>query len=347
MTTLSISLAILLTFALLILLIPLATKNKRNKGRLTKLTFITIALFVPIFSMTGYFILGTPGFAEQTTQQDAPAVITLVDKLEKKLEKNPNDVNGWLLLGRSLMVSEDYDKAIIAFEKAMALEPNNLAAILPLTDALAVKQAGNLSGRPLQLLHKAYQIDPDNQMTLWLLSLAEKQLGNMEKAKKYLQRLYPLLHDQPEDQKSIAKLLKSLGEPIDDTDSSSETQLTVENEQQIQNNQQNSDQQITLNLEIDNEIQKKINNANVFIYVKQPQGMPMPIAAKRYQGNKLPKKIILTKADELMPSRTLNQFPELVIGVKISQGDASSSELLFQKELKIPNPSSTNLIIKF
>ena len=122
-----------------------------------------------------------------------PKQVTLVEKLEQKLQKNPKDLNGWLLLGRSYMVTKEYPKAIRAFEKAYVLDSHNLSAILQLADAVAISQDGNLIGRPYQLLLHAYELDDENQMALWLLGMAEKQLDNPESAALYWQKLYQLI----------------------------------------------------------------------------------------------------------------------------------------------------------
>lgn len=215
MTTLSIGLAALLTIALLILLVPLAMRSKLVNDLLSKRALIAIALFIPLFSMGSYFALGTPEFAEISTEKPKPEMVTLVDKLEEKLKKNPKDIKGWLLLGRSQMITENYQEAIVAFEKAMVLEPHNIDAILPLADALGVVNGGSLIGRPYQLLLHAYDLEPENKMALWLLGMAEKQQGKNKSAIKYWQTLYQLLPDNSEDKTTVASLLKGVGVTVE------------------------------------------------------------------------------------------------------------------------------------
>ena len=49
----------------------------------------------------------------------------MVDRLAARMEKNPGDLEGWLKLGRSYKVLEEYDKAVHAYEKARALAPDD------------------------------------------------------------------------------------------------------------------------------------------------------------------------------------------------------------------------------
>ena len=344
MTTLSIGLSILVTIALLILLLPIAMKSQLKTDTPAKKAIIAIAIFVPVFTMASYFSLGTPEFAEMATEQAPPPMTTLVDELELKLTQKPKDINGWLLLGRSYMVTENYAKATNAFEKALTLEPSNLNAILPLADALAVTAGGNLTGKPYQLLLQAYELEPKNEMTLWLLGMAEKQMGNNILAEKYWKTLYELMPENSKDRAKVTSLLASIGYKVEPTSTVAKPQtLAVDEKITAQETLTNS--QISIVFEVSESVRTKIANSNVFIYAKQAQGMPMPIAAQRFKGSDLPDKIVLTKDDELMPGRTLKQFNELVIGVKISTGDAMQSNTLFKNEQFISGQETVKFII--
>ena len=346
MTTLSIGLSILLTIALLILLVPIAMKSQLKTDTAAKKAIIAIAIFVPVFTMASYFSLGTPEFAEIATEQAPPPMTTLVDELESKLTQKPKDINGWLLLGRSYMVTENYAKAIKAFEKALALEPKNLNAIIPLADALAVTAGGNLTGKPYQLLLQAYETEPKNEMTLWLLGMAEKQMGNKLLAEKYWQTLYQLIPENSKDRAKVASLLASIGSNAEISLGIAKQPNTVINENTtIQEPTTHS--QISISFEISESTRNKMANSNIFIYAKQAQGMPMPIAAQRYKGDQLPDQVVLSKDDELMPERSLDQFKELIVGVKISTGDAMQANTLFKKEQFLSEQKTVKFIITF
>jgi len=347
MTTLSIGLSILVTIALLILLLPIATKSQLKNDTPAKKAIIAIAIFVPVFTMVSYFSLGTPEFAEMATEQAPPPMTTLVDELELKLAKKPKDINGWLLLGRSYMVTENYAKATYAFEKAIALEPNNLNAILPLADALAVIAGGNLKGRPYQLLLQAYDLEPKNEMTLWLLGMAEKQKGNKLLAEKYWQTLYELLPENSKDRTKVTSLLASIGSKTEHSSPVTKPQTLAVNEKKLTQKETPINTEVPIVFKISESVRAKIANSNVFIYAKQAQGMPIPIAAQRYKGSDLPNQIVLNKGDELMPGRSLNQFKEFVIGVKISAGDAMQGNTLFKKEQFISRQETAQFIITF
>lgn len=339
MTSLAMWFSLILVIALAIVLIPFLKKrddsDDNNQQKQNKIAVIAIALFIPAFSMGAYFTLGTPEFAEMQTAKPAPEQITLVDKLEQKLAKNPKDLQGWLLLGRSAMITEDYDKAIFAFDKALGLDPKNINALLPLADALAVKADGKLTGRPYDLLKQAFAIDQQNRMTLWLLGMAEKQQGNNQRAAILWQELYAQLDDNDADKPMIEKLLSTVGVTIEQSKPAFET---IENA---------TVDAINIEISIPNELKNSWANATAFIYAKEPAGMPMPIAAQKILVSNLPEKLTLNAKDEIMPSRKLSNFNKMAIGIRITDSDKmNQGEILFLKEQNWQGQKLIKFIIK-
>lgn len=332
MTSLAMWFSLILAIALAVVLIPFLRKRddteNETQRKQNKIAVISIALFIPIFSMGAYFTLGMPEFAEMQTQKPAPEQITLVDKLEQKLAKDPKDLQGWLLLGRSSMITEDYDKAIMAFEKALALDANNLNALLPLSDALAIKAGGKLTGRPYKLLKQAFAQDQQNRMTLWLLGLAEKQQGNDQRAAILWQELYAQLPEEDADKPMIARLLSTVGVQVQAPKAKQNTVSKI-----TSTGQNATAEQLSIKIEIAPELKKSWASATAFIYAKEPSGMPMPIAAQKIIVGNLPNKITLSAKDEIMPSRKLSNFNKMVIGIRITDSDKmNQGKVLFLKE---------------
>src|ERR1700684_4059659 len=50
--------------------------------------------------------------------QASPQVLAMVAELERKMDAAPNDIQGWLLLGRSDVALERVDGAVSAYEHA-------------------------------------------------------------------------------------------------------------------------------------------------------------------------------------------------------------------------------------
>jgi cytochrome c-type biogenesis protein CcmH len=71
-----------------------------------------------------YVVLGTPAAldpaAREGQQASAAEIEKMVDALAAKLEKDPGNLEGWAMLGRSYMVTGRFDDAAKAFDKAGA-----------------------------------------------------------------------------------------------------------------------------------------------------------------------------------------------------------------------------------
>jgi cytochrome c-type biogenesis protein CcmH len=91
-----------------------------------------------------------------------------VAKLAKRLEQKPDDVQGWIMLGRSYSSLEKYGEASNAFAKAAALTPNDADLLCDYAFALAMANGQRLKGQPAELIKKAIKLDPANPKALEL-----------------------------------------------------------------------------------------------------------------------------------------------------------------------------------
>jgi cytochrome c-type biogenesis protein CcmH len=162
---------------------------------------------IPIGVIAFYLIVGNPkalspslataGMAPPATQQGGPMsdqqIAANVDKLAKRLEQNPNDAQGWLMLARSYTSMERFSEAASAYERATALNGNDAGIWADYGEALAMSNGHRLAGKPTEAINRALQIDPKNQKALALAGSAAFETGDYQKAVDYWQKLLPLL----------------------------------------------------------------------------------------------------------------------------------------------------------
>jgi hypothetical protein len=97
-----------------------------------RLPIILMATVVPITAIGLYAVVGSPdalnaGTAHSDRTKSAesnssiPSVSVLVNGLQERLEQEPNDAGGWLLLAKSYQHLGQYDRAQLAYERAEAL----------------------------------------------------------------------------------------------------------------------------------------------------------------------------------------------------------------------------------
>ena len=144
---------------------------------------------------------------------DREAMIhSMVERLATRLQSEPNDLQGWLRLGRAYGVMGERDKAADAFEHAATLDPKDPAIPLQAVDALLTDQAleAPLSPRVVALLHKVEALSPDEPEALWYLGLAAAQAKNPDQATRYWQRLLAALPADAPERRTVTAALDAL-----------------------------------------------------------------------------------------------------------------------------------------
>jgi cytochrome c-type biogenesis protein CcmH len=118
----------------------------------------------------------------------------LLAQLAARMEEQPDDVEGWLLLGRSYKSIEQYGAARDALRRGRAAAPDDPRVAVELAEALIFTSTdAGFSDEVRSLLDEAVSRDPQQQKVLWLLGPVAFQEGQYEAALTWWQRLSVLL----------------------------------------------------------------------------------------------------------------------------------------------------------
>ncbi|HEV2828449.1 MAG TPA: c-type cytochrome biogenesis protein CcmI [Pyrinomonadaceae bacterium] len=160
-----------------------------------------VAFGMPVGALVLYLLVGTSAAlsgvppqaatransnAAQMTQQGIEANVAA---LAKRLEQNPNNAEGWTMLGRSYINLEKYREASDAYAKASALKTQDADILVEYAFALAMANGRQLQGQPTELVRKALQIAPENPRALELAGSAEFEAKNYKQAIVHWQKL--------------------------------------------------------------------------------------------------------------------------------------------------------------
>jgi cytochrome c-type biogenesis protein CcmH len=164
-----------------------------------------VALGVPLVAVALYMRVGNPaavsglttatpqapfaGGPSQSGQMTQQRMEANVAALAKRLQQNPRDVQGWMMLGRSYLTLEKYGEASQAYAKATALKPDDADLWADYAFAMAMANGQKLQGPPLELVNKALKLDPENAKALELAGSAAFEAKNYKAAISYWQRL--------------------------------------------------------------------------------------------------------------------------------------------------------------
>lgn len=140
----------------------------------------------------------------------------MVERLAKRLETNPDDLQGWARLARSYKVLGRLNEAIKAYEKTGVLMDSDADLLSQYADTLAT-QTQSLQGKPLELLKKALKINPEHPNALMMSAQAAYQSGATAQAIKHWETALTVLPTNSPDyslvQAELATAKKKLQKP--------------------------------------------------------------------------------------------------------------------------------------
>ena len=177
---------------------------------------------VVTLSFSFYFWLGSPKLPDQPfgpratevgrMQGQMDTIRSMVARLSERLEKSPDDGPGWAMLGRSLQTLQEPGKAEDAYEKAVALLPNDIGVRLEYASLLLdqLDQSAPVPPRVVALMGEVLALDGDNPNALYFVGIAEAQAGHIAHARTLLTRVLAELPDDSPDRADIAKQIDDL-----------------------------------------------------------------------------------------------------------------------------------------
>ena len=156
------------------------------------------------------------GNAHQASTSEQDEMIRgMVDGLAARLENEPGDIEGWLMLGRSRMVLQEPDLAKQAFERAKELAPERPDVLLGYASSL-LKASETPGGDPLvgedavQIYERLLTLAPEDPEPRWLLGLAAAQTGDKGKAASYWNAALSLLEESSDDRDIVEARIAAL-----------------------------------------------------------------------------------------------------------------------------------------
>ena len=308
----------------------------------TRVATAAIALLLPASAILLYRYVGNPAALEpialaapadhsQNTQQ-------AIAGLAAKLKQNPNDVEGWSLLGRAYEATERFTEARDALAHAHALAKDDVDVTVAYAEALALStDARRIEGEPRALIEGVLKTAPDHQRGLWLLGIGEYQRGEYDAAIAAWTHLIDVL---PKD----SDILPSVREQIAQAEGArgGRKPAVPANTSALA-----SAPHLQVEVALDPKLKDKLAPGDVlFIYAKAAGGPPMPLAIQRLTADKLPTSVTLTDGMGMLPNMKLSQFPQVVVGARVSKSGNAIAQRGDLQTISAPLAVSTKTPIK-
>lgn len=307
-----------------------------------------LALFVGCVAAVGYVTLGTPIAldpaamaavrAEQGGGEGAGHSVTMeqiegmTEKLAARLKDNPDDAEGWGMLGRSYAVLGKHDKAVPAFKQAIALRPNDAVLIADYADALAVVNGRNLEGEPSRLINQALQVDPNNLKALSLAGTAAFYRRDFAGALRHWEKMRQIDPNSPfvqqiqggidEARQLMAGGTAGAAATPSPATPPAQAAAPVPAARPVAGGGPSVSGTVTLARSIAG---KAAPEDTVFVFARPAEGPRMPLAILRKQVKDLPLTFTLDDSMAMSPAAKLSSAQRVIVGARISKrGDATA-----------------------
>ena len=173
---------------------------------------VGIAIALPAVALIVYAWLGAPGLiaapdAAQRAQVGERHATEIVGELTARVARNPNDAEGWALLGQANAMKRDYPAALSAYARAAELLPTDARLLADYAEAAALSQGGDFAGRPMELLTRALAVDPNESKAVALMAAGLYRMGNLPQALVYMRKLAAGLTPGTEEAQQIAQVI--------------------------------------------------------------------------------------------------------------------------------------------
>jgi cytochrome c-type biogenesis protein CcmH len=255
----------------------------------------------------------------------SPAQIEkMIEEVKARLAKDPGQSEGWVILARTYYSLNRYPEAANAFERAAALLPGDAGLLADYADALGASQGGTLQGKPLELVARALAIDPTQWKALALAGTAAFDRKDYAQAVTYWERMKATVPTGSPLAQSIdssiaeARELGGLkaGPAVAPPAVAKAPAVVAPAKPSTAAAGRTVAGTVTLAPSL---VAKASPDDVVFVFARAAQGPKMPLAILKKQVRDLPITFTLDDSMAMAPNMSLANFPDVVVGARISK----------------------------
>jgi cytochrome c-type biogenesis protein CcmH len=274
-----------------------------------------VVLFVLLLGGAGlYAALSNFTWVDEPVGPETPAAMTA--KLAKRLAQEPDNLEGWLMLGRSYTALEQFPLAARAYQRADRLaNGQNTEAVIGLGETLVAQDPEALSGAAGHLFERALAIEPQNGKALFYSAFAALARGDLAPARERFTRMLAL-NPPPEVRDIIEKRIAGIDQSLD----ASQLAATESKSSGL-----NDGATISVRVSLAPALAGKIAaDAPLFVAARDPKQPGPPFAVKRLAA-RFPIDVELTAGDAMLESRRIASGQELEVVARIALGGSPTA----------------------
>ncbi len=278
-------------------------------------------------------------------------ITEMATRLATRLKDQPQDPQGWAMLGRTYSVLGRNDEAVKAYESAIQQNGDDAVLIADYADALAVKNNRTLAGEPMKWVRRALELDPKNVKALALAGTDAFDRKDFAGAVKHWEELLKVAPAEgnfiQQVQASVAEARQLGGLPSGNTTPAGAPKGGAAPGAGGANaaaaagpaaaaapaNSQAVAPGAALNATVSGTVSLSPRLAaqagpddTVFIFARAAEGSRIPLAVLRKRVRDLPASFTLDDSLAMSPAAKLSGVPRVIVGARVSKsGNATPS----------------------
>ncbi len=285
---------------------------------------LCVAALLPALALGIYLALGAPdavGWKPSAAEDgrigmaagepDRESLERMAASFAERLSENPDEGEGWLVLGRAYVMLDRYDRAVEAFAKANAVLGDTPDVLVDYAEAEAMVNNNRFSAESRRRIEKALELAPRHEKALWLGAFAAAQHGEIEAAVANWKTLLENESDPQRRQLIEGLIARVQGEPPPTVIAPAAPDSPG----------------VKVRVTLDEDLRKPLQGSEtVFVFARDTADKGPPLAVYRTRVDALPATIVLDDSMSMVPSLKLSDRDQVVVTARVSiSGDARPS----------------------
>lgn len=284
-------------------------------------TVIAVAALLPLAAGGIYLAVGSPESLSPQSTDSAHGVTPqqveqMIARLSERLKEQPENAEGWAMLGRSYAALDRFGEAASAYAEAVKRIPDDPQLLVDYADVLAMSRGRNLVGEPETLINRALALDPANGKALALAGSVAFQKKQYPAAVAHWQKLLAMLPPGSEMATAIQDSVKEAQALAGGAAARTPRPAVAPAAAAAR---------VAGTVRLSEALKSKVAPGDtVFIFARAANGPPAPLAILRRQVSDLPADFVLDDTLAMAPGMNLSGFPEVIVGARISKSGTAS-----------------------
>ena len=275
---------------------------------------VVVGLLLPLAALVMYFAIGN---RDALVAQDKPSAVgqqdieRMVAQLQAKLDKEPGNLQGWAMLGRSYEVLGRTVEAEKAFDHAGDVMDGDAQMLAYYADIAATNAQGNFNGKPDQIIAKALKADPNNPMAQWLAGTSALRAGAYDRAIRIWENLASQLEPESDDARTLQGALNEAYAKVGRTPPRPARNAKTPSAAAGSGS-------VSGSVELDAALRSKLGPNDVLMVIAKVPGARMPVAVLRVRAQSFPASFTLDDTLAMNPQATLSAAGTVEVQARIS-----------------------------